>query len=81
MLLEDIAKQILVNSKRFSTDAEALEQVKSEFREHFPSWDYDHWNREIPESISRNIINNVGKNGNVSVKFVIKDLDTICKNL
>ena len=81
MFLEEIASQILVNSSRFSSKDIAMENIRLEFKVHFPSWNYETWNREVSESLAKSIITNVGKNGNVSVRFIIKDLDTILKTL
>jgi hypothetical protein len=81
MFLEDIAVHILVNSTRYSTQDEALRGLKSEFKAHFPMYSYEQWNRDIPEALAKNIITNVGKNSNVSVRFVIKDLETICNTI
>jgi hypothetical protein len=81
MLLEEIASEILVNCSKFASKDIAAESVRSEFRVHFPSWNYDDWNQEVSEPLAKSIITNVGKNGNVSVRFIIKDLDTIMKTL
>ena len=81
MFLEEIASQILVNASRFPSKDIATENIRSEFKIHFPFWTYENWNKEVPESLARSIITNVGKNGNVSVRFIIKDLDTILKAL
>jgi hypothetical protein len=77
MLLEDLASQILVNAGKFSSKNEALKSFKDEFNLHFPQRDYDKWNKDIPDEVVQNIINNVGKNSSVSVRFLIKDLETI----
>jgi hypothetical protein len=81
MYLEEIASHILVNSNNFPTKDVAAENVRSEFKAHFPSWNYDSWNQDVPDTIAKSIITNVGKNGSVSVRFIIKDLDTILKTL
>jgi hypothetical protein len=81
MKLEDIAVEILVNSNKYHDKDRALEGLKSEFSLHFPASDYAKWNTEVPESLAKNIIPNVGKNENVSVKFIIKDLEVICKTI
>ena len=77
MLLEEIASQILVDTKRFKTKEEALSAFRNEFTLHFPNKDYSEWNKSIPASMAQNIITNVGKNGAVSIRFLIKDLQTI----
>ena len=81
MFLEEIASQILVNSSKFSSKDVAKANVRAEFKVHFPTWSYENWNREVEEPLAKSIITNVGKNGNVSVRFIIKDLDTILKTL
>jgi hypothetical protein len=81
MRLETIAVKILVNSKKYATENEALNGLKSEFKIHFSTYDYKEWNKEVPETFGLNIISNVGKNGNVSVRFIIKDLETIASRL
>jgi hypothetical protein len=81
MFLEEIASQILVNSSKFPSKDVAMKSVRAEFKAHFPDWNYDSWNREVDEPLAKSIISNVGKNGNVSVRFIIKDLDTILKTL
>jgi hypothetical protein len=81
MLLEEIASQILVNSSKFPSMEVATESVRAEFRAHFPTWSYENWNRDVSDSLAKSIISNVGKNGIVSVRFIIKDLDTIMKTL
>jgi hypothetical protein len=77
MLLEELASHILVNAGKFTSHADALDSFKAEFKTHFPQRDYEKWNKEIPEEVVANIINNVGKNSSVSVRFLIKDLETI----
>lgn len=77
MLLEELASQILVNAGKFASKTEALKSFREEFNLYFPQRDYDKWNKEIPEEVVANIINNVGKNSSVSVRFLIKDLETI----
>lgn len=77
MRLEEVASQVLVNAGTFKTKEEALVSFKEEFNLHFPQRKYDEWNKDIPESVVQNIIRNVGKNSSVSVRFLIKDLETI----
>jgi hypothetical protein len=77
MLLEELASQILVNAGKFTSQDEALKSFRDEFNLHFPQRDYKRWNKDIPEGVVANIINNVGKNSSVSVRFLIKDLETI----
>lgn len=81
MRLENIAAKILVNSLKYKTEPDALSGLKQEFKSHFPMVEYESWNKEVPDAVASNIINNVGKNSNVSVRFVIKDLEIITKNL
>jgi hypothetical protein len=81
MRVQDIAVTLLMRNSKFNTAEAALDGLRTEFKIHFPTWNYDQWNSEVPENLAKNIINNVGKNGNVSVRFIIKDLDTILKAL
>jgi hypothetical protein len=81
MLLEDIACQILVNSGKYQSKEKALEVLHSEYKAHFPFSSFEVWNKDLPEATARNIISNVGKNGSMSIRFLIKDLETICKQL
>lgn len=81
MRLEQIAAKILINAYKFPNEADAIRGLKSEFKLHFPTYDYDDWNKDVPDTFAQNIINNVGKNGTVSVRFIIKDLETISKVL
>ena len=81
MRLEKIAVRILVNSAMYGNEKEAQKGLESEFKAHFPQLDYDQWNKDVPDSLVENIVSNVGKNGKVSVRFIIKDLHTIISNL
>jgi hypothetical protein len=81
MKLEDIACQILVNAGKYKSQDEALKALRSEYNLHFPKSNFEEWNRDLPESTARNVISNVGKNGSMSVRFLIKDLETICQQL
>ncbi|HEY0743532.1 MAG TPA: hypothetical protein VGD40_18820 [Chryseosolibacter sp.] len=77
MLLEDIAVKCLVNSHLAKSNADALTLLKNEFAKSYPTLSYENWNKELPEALAQNIITNVGKNGSMSVRFLIKDLETI----
>jgi hypothetical protein len=81
MFLETIAAKILVNAYKYHTEAEAVQGLRAEFKLHFPAYDYNDWNKDVPDHFAQNIITNVGKNGTVSVRFIIKDLETIAKHL
>jgi hypothetical protein len=81
MLLESIAAKILVNTYKYKTMEEAVHGLKSEFKKHFPTFDYTEWNKDIPDSIAQNVIDNIVKNGTVSERFIIKDLEIISKQL
>lgn len=82
MLLEEIAAEILIKYKKFPHKEGALAALKSEFNSHFPRSQYDRWAKtEIPESLSQNIVATVGKNRDVSIRFIIKDLDIISKTI
>jgi hypothetical protein len=79
MYLEEIACQALINAGHFSTKEEALQSFKSDFQTHFPFRSYEEWNKDIPASLVENIITNIGKNSSISVRFLIKDLETISR--
>jgi hypothetical protein len=81
MLLEEIALKCMVNSSLAKTSEEALASLKNEFSKSYPALSYEKWNKEVPESMAQNIITNVGKNGSMSVRFLIKDLEMIAKIL
>lgn len=81
MLLETIAAKILVSGNRFASETEAIFAIRSEFTLNRPMGNYNEWNQEVAEDLSRNIIENVKKNGSVSVRFIIKDLETISRYL
>jgi hypothetical protein len=77
MYLEEVASQVLVNAGKFSSKQEALAAFKAEFNLHFPQRNYEKWNKQIPDQMVNNIIVNVGKNSSISIRFLIKDLETI----
>jgi len=81
MLLEDIAVKCMVNSRLAKSEQEALTVLKAEFSKSYPALSYEKWNKDIPASMANNIITNVGKNGSMSIRFLIKDLETIAKLL
>lgn len=81
MLLEEIAIKCMVNSGLAKSDQEALTLLKDEFSQSYPALSYTKWNKDVPSSMANNIITNVGKNGSMSVRFLIKDLETIAKLL
>lgn len=77
MLLEEVASHVLVNAGKFGSREEAIDSFRNEFSSHFPNRNYKEWNKEVPDSMVKNIIENVGKNSSISVRFLIKDLETI----
>lgn len=81
MLLEEIASKCMVNSGLAVNSEKAVARLKQEFSTSYPALSYDKWNKDVPESMAQNIISNVGKNGSMSVRFLIKDLETIARLL
>lgn len=81
MLLESIAAKILVDTYKYKTTEQAVNGLKSEFKKHFPTYSYNDWNKDIPDSLAQIVIANIGKNGPVSERFIIKDLEIISKQL
>lgn len=81
MLLEEIAVKCMVNSSLARSEEDALRRLKEEFSKSYPALSYERWNKDVPEVMANNIISNVGKNGSMSVRFLIKDLETIARLL
>ena len=71
----------MVNSHLAASEEEALNRLKAEFSLSYPALSYERWNKDLPDAMAQNIITNVGKNSSMSVRFLIKDLETIAKLL
>lgn len=71
----------MVNSNLAKTKEEALTRLREEFLKSYPTLSYETWNRDLDETTAKNIITNVGKNGSMSVRFLIKDLEAIARLL
>jgi hypothetical protein len=81
MRQELIAAKILVKASKYLNEDEAIEGLKSAFRQHFPSDDYVNWNKEIPATFAQNIIDNVSRGERRSIRHLINDLEAISKQL
>lgn len=81
MRLEEVAAHCLISSGMAKDKAMAVQVIQNEFQKEFPLRSYPDWNVEIPDSLLNNIVGNVAKNGALSVRFLIKDLEAISKRL
>lgn len=63
------------------SESEARIVFLQEFLDHFSHYSLRIWDIDIEESIAEGFIRAVGQNPNVSVRYLIKDLDMLTSHL
>lgn len=79
MRKSEVINEIIVRSGIAKTITEANIIFVHAFVEHYLDWDLGKWDTQVPAHIVELFQKSVGNGHGVSVRYLIKDLDTLMK--